>query len=154
MACRNPCRLYTHLAFTYSVGPSSVAWSELGPGPPFPPMRVLEVQGSRALSPVCEVALESCVGETKMPGGVRCVYLHVMKISELLRKTIFGDFNVVTRVYVKPNAFICSGLPRWTLFHGSRSLLFLLRNDVHSNGIQWEYLSHYEKFWALSKDSL
>jgi hypothetical protein len=34
---------YIHLAFTYSVGPSSVVGSELGPAPPFPPMRVLEV---------------------------------------------------------------------------------------------------------------
>ena len=51
MPCRNPCRLYIHLAFTYSVGPSSVVWSsELGPAPPFPPMRVLEMQWSRALS--------------------------------------------------------------------------------------------------------
>ena len=38
-----PCRLYIHLALTYSVGPSSEVWSELGPVPPFPPMRVLEV---------------------------------------------------------------------------------------------------------------
>ena len=36
--------LDTHLAFTYSVGPSSVAWSELGPAPPFPLARVLEVE--------------------------------------------------------------------------------------------------------------
>ena len=40
MPCRNPCRHYMHLAITYSVGPSSVVWSELGPGPLFPPMRV------------------------------------------------------------------------------------------------------------------
>ena len=56
-ACRIPCRFYIYLVFTYSVGPSSVVWSELGPAPPFPPMRVLEVQWSRALSLVCEVAL-------------------------------------------------------------------------------------------------
>ena len=56
MPCRHPCRLYIHLAFTYSVGPSSVVWSKLGLAPPFPPMRVLEVQWSWALSPVCEVA--------------------------------------------------------------------------------------------------
>ena len=31
----NPCKLYIHPAFTYSVGPSSVVWSELGPAPPF-----------------------------------------------------------------------------------------------------------------------
>ena len=54
-----PCRPYIHLAFTYSVGPSSVVWSELGLAPPFPPMRVLELYGSRALGLVCEVALSS-----------------------------------------------------------------------------------------------
>ena len=27
--CRNPCKLYIHLAFTYSDGPPSVVWSEL-----------------------------------------------------------------------------------------------------------------------------
>ena len=43
MACRNLCRLYIHLASTYSIGPSSILWSELGPAPPSPPMRVLEV---------------------------------------------------------------------------------------------------------------
>ena len=54
---RNPCRPYIHLTFTYSDGPSSVVWSsELGPAPPFPPMGVLEVYWSRALSLVCEVA--------------------------------------------------------------------------------------------------
>jgi hypothetical protein len=57
MPCKNPCRLYIHLAFTYSLGPSSVVWRELGPAPPFPPMRVLEGQWSRALSLMCEVAL-------------------------------------------------------------------------------------------------
>ena len=57
MLCRHPCRLYIHLAFTYSLGPSSTVWSELRPSPPFPPMRVLEAYWSRALSPVCEVAL-------------------------------------------------------------------------------------------------
>jgi hypothetical protein len=57
MPCRNPCRLYIHLAFTYFVGASRVVWSELGPVAPFPPMRVLEVQWSRPLKLVCEVAL-------------------------------------------------------------------------------------------------
>jgi hypothetical protein len=58
MPRRNRCRLYVHLAFTYYVGPSNVARNELGLAPPFPPMRVLEVYyWSRALSPVCEVAL-------------------------------------------------------------------------------------------------
>ena len=57
MPCRNPCRFYIHLAFTYYIGPSSVEWSELGPAPSFPPMRVLEVYWSRALSLMCELAL-------------------------------------------------------------------------------------------------
>ena len=39
-------------------GPSSLVWSELGPAPPFPPMRALEVKWSRALSVVCEAALD------------------------------------------------------------------------------------------------
>ena len=50
MSCRTPCRLYIYLVVTYSVGPSSVVWSEFGPAPPFPPLRVLEVQWSHALS--------------------------------------------------------------------------------------------------------
>ena len=43
--------------------PLSIAWSELGRAPPFPPMRVLEVPEvywSRALSLVCELALRIC----------------------------------------------------------------------------------------------
>ena len=56
----NPCRLYIHLAFTYSIGPSSIVWSELGLAPPFPPMRVLEVYRSRALNLMYEVALSAC----------------------------------------------------------------------------------------------
>jgi len=37
MPCRNSCRLYIHLAFTYYVGPSSVVCNELGLASPFPP---------------------------------------------------------------------------------------------------------------------
>ena len=61
----NPCRHYIHLApFTYSLArrlePS--AKLELGPAPPFPPTRALEVyQWSRAPSLVCEVALPLAV---------------------------------------------------------------------------------------------
>ena len=57
MPCRSLCRLYIHLAFTYSIGPSSVVWRKLGPAPPFPPMRVHKVYWSWALSLVCEVAI-------------------------------------------------------------------------------------------------
>ena len=60
--CKNPCTLYIHLAFTYSIGPSSVVWSsELGPSPPSPPMRVLELYWSWALSLMCEVVLRSWI---------------------------------------------------------------------------------------------
>ena len=57
--CRKLCKRCVRLAFTYFVCPSSVVWSEVGQAPPFPPMRVLEVQWSRALNLVCEVALRS-----------------------------------------------------------------------------------------------
>ena len=50
MRSRNPCGLYIHLAFTHSVGPWIAMWRELGPAPPFQPMRVLEMQWSRAFS--------------------------------------------------------------------------------------------------------
>ena len=48
MPCRNPCRLYIQLAFTYSIGPSSIVWNELGPIPCFPPMRSVMVTGSQS----------------------------------------------------------------------------------------------------------
>ena len=48
--------------FTYSIGPSSIVWSELGLAPPFPPTRVLEVYRSRALKLVYEVALNTTFG--------------------------------------------------------------------------------------------
>jgi hypothetical protein len=57
MPCGSPCRLYIHRAFTYSVGPSSTEWSELGPASTFPPMRALLVQWSRAHNLKYEVAL-------------------------------------------------------------------------------------------------
>ena len=69
MSCRNLCRLYIYLAFTYSIGPSSLVWSELGPAQPFPPMRMLEVQSLGTLSLMCEVALKE--RETKLSIGSR-----------------------------------------------------------------------------------
>jgi hypothetical protein len=61
MPCRNPCTLYIHLAFTYSVGPSSLVWSELEPAPPFPPTRVLGMWWSHALNLMCEGALKAYI---------------------------------------------------------------------------------------------
>ena len=42
MPYRNPRRLYIHITSTYSVGPSSIVWTKLGPAPPFPPTGVLD----------------------------------------------------------------------------------------------------------------
>ena len=49
------------------VGSSSVVGSELGPAPPFPPMRLLEVQMSQVFGFVCEVALTvyAMIGENR-----------------------------------------------------------------------------------------
>ena len=58
MACRNPCRIYIHLAFTYSVGPSSVVWSEFGPAPLFSTNESAWSVMGRALSLMCEVGLK------------------------------------------------------------------------------------------------
>ena len=63
-----------HLALTYSVGPSSIVWSELGPAPPFPPMRVLEVQWSHALKLVWEVALRLPLSIAPMNGYNRLLF--------------------------------------------------------------------------------
>jgi hypothetical protein len=41
---------YIYLAFTHSVGPSSVVWSELGPAPPFPANESAWSEWSQALS--------------------------------------------------------------------------------------------------------
>jgi hypothetical protein len=69
MPCRYPCRLYIHVAFTYSVGPSRTVGSELGPAPPLSPTRVLGVNWSRALSLVCKVALrDKFLGWGEMAG--------------------------------------------------------------------------------------
>ena len=67
MPRRNPCRLDIHLAFTYFVGPSRIVWSERGPAPPLPLMRVCEVYWSHALSLVCETALKWLVFFNKAP---------------------------------------------------------------------------------------
>ena len=91
MACRNPCRLYVHCAFTYFVGPSSVMWSELGLAPPFPPMRVLEVQWSHALGLMCEVAL-GCPNHGIWPTHIGCVCVEGETVSKelLLRSNLIG----------------------------------------------------------------
>jgi hypothetical protein len=57
IAWGNPCRLYIHLAFAYTRWSLKRRVKRTWTVPPFPPMRVLEVSWSRALSLVCEVAL-------------------------------------------------------------------------------------------------
>ena len=71
--------LHSHI---YSVGPSSVVWrSELGRALPFPPMRVLEVQGSRALSLVCEVALSMLKSNNTIKWCVRVDLLAILSMD-------------------------------------------------------------------------
>ena len=70
MPYKNPRRFYTRLAFSYSIGPSSVVRRELGPAPPFPPTRALEMRWSRALSLMCELALRVLFEGLTM--GIRC----------------------------------------------------------------------------------
>ena len=82
MPCRSPCRLYIHLAFTYPVGPSSIVWSELGPSPPFPPMRVLEVQWSRALNLQCEVAFSTTLHYGRGPMAVNMPVWRPLKLIQ------------------------------------------------------------------------
>ena len=81
MPCRNPCRLHVHLAFTYSSGPSSVVWSELGPAPPFQPMRVLEVEWSQALRLLCAVAFATVIGKIFAHNWLRSQCLQVQPVT-------------------------------------------------------------------------
>lgn len=43
MPCRNLVRLYIHLTFTSSVGPSIIIWNELGQAPPLQQWRCLNI---------------------------------------------------------------------------------------------------------------
>ena len=63
MPCKSPCRRYIHRAFTFSGGPSSIVWNELGPASPAFSTNecawsVIMVMGSQ--SRVCVVALIVC----------------------------------------------------------------------------------------------
>ena len=84
MPRRNTCRLYIHLAFTYSVNPLSIVWSELGPAPLFPPMRVLEVLWPWAHSLVCEVVLSSAHC-TRARALLTCALFQTLKFLHLFR---------------------------------------------------------------------
>ena len=83
MSRRHPCRLHIHLAFTYSVGPSSGVWSQLGPAPLFPPMRVLEVQWAWALSLMCEVSLSTKFLFTRKAPSLSLFYLECLSSFSL-----------------------------------------------------------------------
>ena len=89
-----PCRLHIHLAFTYSVPSSSAVWSELGPSPPFPPTRVLEVQWSRAFSLVCDVTLLTDPEEIKLQSIARTVTYWKHKIV----KRVWWDWTFVNDI--------------------------------------------------------
>ena len=108
MPCRNPWRLYIHLAFTYSIGPSSVVWSELGPALPFPPMRVLEVQWSHAPNLVCEVALRFVLNTIQLDHitltlGPSCLYVGQISLKvECEFWTMVSGPNLVTSLEWTP----------------------------------------------------
>ena len=84
--------------------PQGVVWSELGPAPPFSPMGVLEVWWSRALSLMCEVALNTIIGVVLMRknfflklgghgGSSKCYFLFMC----MLRRTMIDyEFNLVS----------------------------------------------------------
>ena len=98
MSCRNPCRLYIHLAFAYYVSPSSGVRSKLGPTLPFPPMRLLEVQWSRALILVCKVALillanPSCLYRTN----------DMIVVVRLLPTILASNVNINMNIYIYNN---------------------------------------------------
>ena len=78
--------IHVHLVFTFSVGPSSVVWSKLGPALAFPPMRVRGVEWSRALILVGEVALSAGLISLywTMHGGLKCCF--GIKDEDMLRK--------------------------------------------------------------------
>ena len=93
MPCRNPCKLYIHLAFTCSIGRSSVVWS-LGLAPPFPPIRaLLKVYWTRALSLVCEVAL-SVTKRSRKYCSSQSHSLKILFIVVLFILTLFTDKHV------------------------------------------------------------
>ena len=99
---RKPRRLYIHLAFTYSVGPSSVVWSELRPAPPFQPMRVLEVPWSRALSLTCEPALS--MPQTHEPLPFPLLELHFCQLAPQYHQAVF-KFKVCTCISMQMKGF-------------------------------------------------
>ena len=115
---RNPCRLYIHLAFTYSVDPSSVAWrSELRPAPPFPPMRAawsVPVTGS-----------QSRVWSGPHPSQTTAVWLDLGQLDfnqTLLVDPLFTSLNLATKLeqfpgLVCPVCVLGGGNYIWGLGH-------------------------------------
>ena len=92
---RNPCRLYIHLAFTCSVGPSSVVWSKLGRAPLFPPMRVLQVQWSWALSLMCEVPWGGILWGPRWKGLTQQLQVSMWDYAFLFIRSTSGMFNLM-----------------------------------------------------------
>ena len=113
MPRRNPCRLYIHLAFTYFVGPSSIVWSKLGPAPPFPPMRVLELQWPWALSLVYEVAVSVRWGANILLQHILNTlqfskYMHLYMNMDDLIILAKRDFDFVCRcLKYQTHVFVC-----------------------------------------------
>ena len=70
--CRTPCRLFIHELFLGPLGLHLRVWSELGPSPPFRPMRALRLQWSWAFSLVCEMVLRTTSHTSQEPWPWKC----------------------------------------------------------------------------------
>ena len=127
-----------HLAFTHSIGPSSIVWSELGLSPPFPPMRVLEVQWSRTLSYVYEVALSLrtlfCligVGHTIFESPT-LLKAHLEGVSTRCQtRTPWATLSFQIIIIIITILFGGGSLVELDRTTQSRSLKFLILNNMH-----------------------
>ena len=144
MPYRNPCSLYIHLAFTYSSGPLSVVWSELGPALPFPPMRVLEVQWSRALSLGWEVVLNIThaymsihwiheysnysLWATQQKYSKYCIWCHLL-IEITQYHNYLPYISIYIHIYMCVCVFCCQQMSNW-LFGHYRKWTSLLGNKL------------------------
>ena len=104
MPCRNPCRLNNHLTLTYTVGPSRRSVKRTRTGSTFLTNGSAWSGWSRALSLMCEVALNTIIGVVLMRknfflklgghgGSSKCYFLFMC----MLRRTMIDyEFNLVS----------------------------------------------------------
>ena len=172
MPCRNPRRLYIHLAFTYSASPSSAVWRELGLAPLFPPMRVLVVVWLHALSLVCEVTLirsrwlryvgviwlnDVSLSPLWMEGANHRIWAYLIHPKDLT-KIDFGVFYIkeIEKVIAKSNV-------KWNKYYKFWILFIYLRLDewdvclyavssYQSPSIIWSLCPHIKTCVAFKKN--